>query len=147
MLINSVNHPLHLSRRSHNLPCILTITFLLSSPTINFKSKQFRLNNGKWCTNSLSHALLEGTNNTAKSNHVSCSFLISYVFIYIFQLALISLNLWSLSAPIDPNPITDSDKFVIRLRVQYRTLRLEFRVTDVSARLLMLCFYRCDISN
>ena len=32
----------------------------------------------------------------------------------------------------DPNPITDLDKFVNRLRVQYRTLSLEFRVTDVS---------------
>ena len=69
---------------------------------------------------------LKGTNNTAKSNHVSSSFLISYV----FQLALISLNLWSFSAPLDPNPITDLDKFVNRLRVQYRTLRVVIFINE-----------------
>jgi len=74
---------------------------------------------------------LKGTNNTTKSNHVSSSFLISYV---LFQLAVISLNHWSFLAPLFPNPITDLDKFVNRLRIQYRTLQLEFRVTDVSVQ-------------
>ena len=61
--------------------------------------------------------LQKGTNNPAKSDHVSSPFLIfMFCFIYIFQLALISLNLWSFSAPLDPNPITDLDNFVNRLR-------------------------------
>lgn len=47
-----------------------------------------------------------------------------------------------LMPPLDPNPITDLDKFVNRLRVQYRTLQLEFRVTDVSARLVILFFFK-----
>jgi len=36
------------------------------------------------------------------------------------------------SAPLDPNPITDLDKFVNKLRIQYRTINNEFHVTDVS---------------
>ena len=33
------------------------------------------------------------------------SWSLMFCFIYIFQLALISLNLWSISPPLDPNPI------------------------------------------
>ncbi|AES73797.1 transmembrane protein, putative [Medicago truncatula] len=54
--------------------------------------------------------------------------------------ALTLLALQGLKAPLYPNPITHLDKFVNRLRVQYRTLQLEFRVIDVSAILLILCY-------